>query len=180
MMDLRRDAAGLYSGQLAAERSQVRRAGGSAREALGLLPCPYRAECYREAGMNQPPKRRLLDAFSGSPTYLGEQTRFIGNVESAGPVVLCGEVAGDGRIQGALNLAVSGHWAGTVYARQAVIAGKVTGNLIIEDKLEIGQTAVIRGSVTARQLAIAKGAVVDGDITITSGAPIQRFEEKRT
>jgi hypothetical protein len=28
-------------------------------------------------------------------------------------------------------------------------------------------------------LAIAQGAVVDGDITITSGAPITRFEEKR-
>src|SRR5262245_60394675 len=129
--------------------------------------------------MNQAPKRRLLDAFSGSPTYLGEGTRFVGNIESAGPLVLCGEVEGDGRIDGALNLAVSGHWSGTVQVRQAVIAGRVTGNLLVEDKLEIGQTAVIRGSVTARQLAIAKGAVVDGDITITSGAPIQRFEEKR-
>jgi hypothetical protein len=33
--------------------------------------------------------------------------------------------------------------------------------------------------VSARIIAIAKGAVVDGDITVTSGMPITRFEEKR-
>jgi cytoskeletal protein CcmA (bactofilin family) len=66
-----------------------------------------------------------------------------------------------------------------VRAVQAVIAGKITGEITIDEKLEIGQTAVIRGSVTARTLAIAKGAVVDGDITVTSGTPITRFEEKR-
>lgn len=129
--------------------------------------------------MTDTPRRRLLDAFSESPTYLGERTAFIGNLESTGPFVLCGKIHGDGRIDGVLNLAVSGHWEGTVHARQAIVAGRVTGNIVIEEKLEIGQTAVIRGSVTARSLAIAKGAIVDGDITVTSGAPITRFEERR-
>ena len=50
---------------------------------------------------------------------------------------------------------------------------------MVDEKLEIGQTAVIRGSVSARTIAIARGAVVDGDITVTSGTPIVRFEEKR-
>jgi cytoskeletal protein CcmA (bactofilin family) len=121
----------------------------------------------------------LLDAVSSSPTFIGEGTRFDGNVSGNGPFVVCGHIKGDGRIDGPLNLAVSGHWEGEVYATQAVVAGKVTGDLRIEEKLEIGQTAVIRGSVMARTLAIAKGAVVDGDITVTSGSPITRFEEKR-
>lgn len=129
--------------------------------------------------MSETPRRRLLDAFSGSPTYLGERSAFVGNLESAGPLVLCGRIHGDGRIEGALHLAVSGHWEGTVHARQAIVAGRVTGNIVVEEKLEIGRTAVIHGSVTARSLAIAKGAVVDGDITVTSGAPITRFEERR-
>ena len=130
--------------------------------------------------MSENPKRRLLDAVSSSPTFIGEGTRFDGNFSGIGPFVLCGHVKGDGRIDGPLNLAISGHWEGEVQATQAVIAGKVTGDLRIDEKLEIGQTAVIRGSVTARTLAIAKGAVVDGDITVTSGAPITRFDEKRT
>jgi cytoskeletal protein CcmA (bactofilin family) len=130
--------------------------------------------------MSESPRRRLLDAVSSSPTFIGEGTRFAGDITSSGPFVLCGHIKGDGRIEGALNLAISGHWEGEVHATQAVIAGKITGEIRVDEKLEIGQTAVIRGSVTARTLAIAKGAVVDGDITVTSGAPITRFEEKRT
>jgi len=129
--------------------------------------------------MPEAPKRRLLDDVAGSPTFLGEHSEFVGNVISSGAFVLCGHVKGDGRISGTLNLAVSGHWEGAVQATQAVIAGRITGDLLVDEKLEIGHTAVIRGSVSARTIAIARGAVVDGDITVTSGAPITRFEERR-
>jgi cytoskeletal protein CcmA (bactofilin family) len=129
--------------------------------------------------MPETPKRRVLDDVTGSPTLLGEHSEFVGNVTSSGAFVLCGHLKGDGRIDGTLNLAVSGHWEGRVQASQAVIAGRITGDLIVDEKLEIGHTAVIRGSVSARTIAIAKGAKVDGDITVTSGAPIMRFEERR-
>jgi cytoskeletal protein CcmA (bactofilin family) len=129
--------------------------------------------------MAEAPRRRLLDDVAGSPTFLGERSRFVGDITSAGAFVLCGHIKGDGNIEGTLNLAVSGHWEGRVRTRQAVIAGHVTGDLIVDEKLEIGQTAVIRGSVSARMIAIARGAVVDGDITVTSGTPIVRFEERR-
>jgi hypothetical protein len=38
---------------------------------------------------------------------------------------------------------------------------------------------VIRGRVSARTVAIAKGAIVDGEIEVTSGTPVMQFEEKR-
>lgn len=130
--------------------------------------------------MPEAPKRRLIDEVAGgSPTFLGEHSEFVGNVTNSGAFVLCGHIKGDGHIDGTLNLAVSGHWEGRVQASQAVIAGRITGDLVVDEKLEIGHTAVIRGSVSARTIAIAKGAKVDGDITVTSGAPITRFEERR-
>jgi cytoskeletal protein CcmA (bactofilin family) len=129
--------------------------------------------------MNDTPRRRLRDAFSGTPTFIGERTRFVGNLQTEGPLVVCGHVQGDGHVEGSINLAAGAHWEGGISAVQAVVAGRVTGTIVVEDKLEVGQTAVIHGSVTARLLAIARGAVVDGDITITSGQPIMRFEEKR-
>ena len=46
-------------------------------------------------------------------------------------------------------------------------------------RLEIGASAVITGRVTARSLAIANGAIIESDVTVTSGAPVVRFEEKR-
>jgi len=38
---------------------------------------------------------------------------------------------------------------------------------------------VIHGSVSARTLAIAKGAIIDGEMVVTSGTAILQFEEKR-
>ena len=72
-----------------------------------------------------------------------------------------------------------GTWHGFIQAQQAIVAGKITGGLIVRDKLEIGYTAVIRGKVSARTIAIAKGAIVDGEIEVTSDAPVLQFEEKR-
>jgi hypothetical protein len=77
------------------------------------------------------------------------------------------------------NLSATGSWHGFIQAQQAIVAGKITGGLAVKDKLEIGYTAVIRGKVSARTIAIAKGAIVDGDIEVTSGAPVLQFEEKR-
>ncbi len=125
------------------------------------------------------PKRRFLDTSSASPTFIGAETVFIGNIRGTGQFVVSGEVHGDGELEGGLNLSASGTWNGFIQAQQAIIAGKITGGLSVKDKLEIGYTAVIHGKVTARTVAIAKGAVVDGEIEVTSDAPVVRFEEKR-
>jgi cytoskeletal protein CcmA (bactofilin family) len=88
-------------------------------------------------------------------------------------------VRGDGHIGGALRMAASASWTGEVHARFAIIAGKITGKLVVAEKLEIGATAVVRADVSARSIAVAKGAVIEGQVTITSGESVIEFEEKR-
>jgi cytoskeletal protein CcmA (bactofilin family) len=124
-------------------------------------------------------KRRFFEASSATPTFIGAETVFVGNIHGAGHFVVSGEVHGDGELQGGLNLSLTGSWHGFIQAQQAIVAGKITGGLSVRDKLEIGHTAVIRGKVSARTIAIAKGAIVDGEIEVTSGAPVLQFEEKR-
>ena len=58
--------------------------------------------------MAEAPRRRLLDDVAGSPTFLGERSKFVGDITNAGAFVLCGHIKGDGNIEGTLNLAVSG------------------------------------------------------------------------
>jgi len=60
-----------------------------------------------------------------------------------------------------------------------VIAGRVSGKLVVAQKLEIGSSAVLRADVVARSIAIAKGAIVEGAMHVTSGEPVVNFEEKR-
>ena len=124
-------------------------------------------------------KRRFFEGISGSPTVIGADSVFVGNLSGAGQFLVFGAVQGDGKLEGGLNLAATGSWHGFIHAQQAVIAGKITGGLTVRDKLEIGYTAVIRGKVSARTVAIAKGAIVDGEIEVTSGSAVLQFEEKR-
>ncbi|HKD54091.1 MAG TPA: polymer-forming cytoskeletal protein, partial [Steroidobacteraceae bacterium] len=124
-------------------------------------------------------KRRLIDQIGDSPTFVAEGSRVSGDLETTGPLVVCGSVRGDGRVAGALRMAVTADWEGEIHARAAVIAGKVTGRLVVEDKLEVGMTAVIHADIVARVIAVARGAVIDGAVTVTSGQPVVQFEEKR-
>ena len=129
--------------------------------------------------MSEPPKRRLLDEMGTSPTFVADGCHLTGDLETKGPIVVCGSVHGDGRIGGALRMSAQSAWTGEVHAQHGIIAGRVTGKLVIAEKLEIGATAVIRADVIARSIAVAKGAIIEGQVTITSGEPVVEFDEKR-
>lgn len=131
-------------------------------------------------------KRRFLEhpAFQAvlggpAPTVIAAETVIVGDVRGQGMYVVCGEVHGNGELEGALILSATASWHGDLRAHQAIVAGSILGSIIVKDKLEIGHTAVIRGRVSARTIAIATGAIVEGEIEVTSGMPVVSYEEKR-
>lgn len=129
--------------------------------------------------MSEAPNRRLSDRRGGPPTVIGAGVSFRGDLIAPGAVMLSGNVKGDGDIGGTLSIGRDAHWEGQVRASSAVIAGRLTGSIEVTGQLEVGAAAVITGQVTARTLAIARGAVIEGEILVTSGAPVVQFEEKR-
>jgi cytoskeletal protein CcmA (bactofilin family) len=102
-----------------------------------------------------------------------------GDLIAPGSVVLSGTVRGDGDIGGTLSIARDAQWEGNVRASNALVAGTLVGNIEVTGALEVGAVAVIRGSIVASSLALARGAVIEGDIQVTSGKPVVHFEEKR-
>jgi cytoskeletal protein CcmA (bactofilin family) len=129
--------------------------------------------------MAELPKRRLLDQMGSAPTYVAPGSRITGDIETPGALVMCGQIRGDGDVKGPLSISAEARWDGEVHARSGVVAGSINGAIRVDEKLEIRATAVIRGRVTAKSLAIAKGAVIEGEVTVTSDEPIVSFEEKR-
>lgn len=125
-------------------------------------------------------RRRLLDEIGSSPAFLPEDSRFTGDLETPGALVLSGSIRGDGKIGGALSMAVNASWEGEVHSQHGIIAGRIKGKLVIAEKLEISATAVIHADVSARTIAIARGAVIHGEVTVTSGEAVLQFEEKRS
>ena len=129
--------------------------------------------------MSQLPRRRLLDRLGSTPSLIAQHTRLVGDIETQGALLVNGAVQGNGRIAGEVAIAGGASWEGDVHAERAVIAGTMIGNLTVDDKLEIGASARLRGRVTAKRIAIALGAQVEGEMVCTSAEPIVEFAEKR-
>jgi cytoskeletal protein CcmA (bactofilin family) len=129
--------------------------------------------------MTDTPRRRLSDSASSTPTFVGVGTELVGNLRCRGDLVVGGTAQADCTVEGSFTLSEGGVWQGRLESRNAVIAGDVIGDIVVAEKLEIRKSARIRGSVTARSIAVARGALIDGAMSVTSGAPVVSFEEKR-
>jgi cytoskeletal protein CcmA (bactofilin family) len=124
-------------------------------------------------------KRRIRDIPTGPTTFIAASTTIVGTITGQGPYVFCGTVEGDCDINGPLTLADGGHWKGTLKANDVVIAGVVEGDVIARQRVEILGTARVTGSLSGNSIAVAEGAVIEGEIKVTSGAPPVTFQEKR-
>ncbi len=124
-------------------------------------------------------KRRITDASSGPPTYIAPSTTIVGTISGQGSYVFCGAVEGDCDIDGPLTLAEGSRWKGTLQATDIVVAGTVEGDVVARQRVEIVGTARVTGSLRGHSIAIAEGAVIEGDIKVTSGEAPVKFQEKR-
>lgn len=129
--------------------------------------------------MSDTPRRRVSDKTSNTPTFVGVGTELVGTLRCRGDLVVGGISQADCICDGSFTLSEGGGWQGRLQALNAVIAGDVIGDIVVAEKLEIRKTARIRGSVSARSIAVAKGALIDGAMSVTSGAPVVTFEERR-
>lgn len=124
-------------------------------------------------------KRRIFDSAPGPATYITAATHIVGQITGSGPYIFAGQVEGDCEIDGPATLAAGGTWKGTMRATDLVIAGEVDGDVIAADRVEVSGTARITGSLAGNSIAVAEGAVIDGEIKVTSDDTPQQFEEKR-
>ena len=124
-------------------------------------------------------RRRISDSGDGPATYIAAQAQFKGTLSGIGTFVVCGKVEGDCDIRGPVTLAKGGQWAGTLRADNVVVAGSVEGDVIAREKVEVGQTARVTGSISGASIAVAEGAIIEGELSVTTGADATRFSEKR-
>jgi len=126
-----------------------------------------------------PFKRRIRDSNDSPTTYIAPSTKIVGTITGKGVYVFCGTVDGDCNIDGPLTLAEGGRWKGTLKARDVVVAGTVEGDVQAQHRVEISGTAKVTGSLAGNSIAVAEGAVIEGDIKVTSGEQPKTFQEKR-
>ena len=97
--------------------------------------------------------------------------------------LLKGELSGDedlmieGRVEGAINvrenLVTVGQQArvdARIVARTVIVAGKVRGQILAGEKVDIRDTGSVEGDITTLRLAIALGAYVRGCVDVTQSS----------
>lgn len=120
--------------------------------------------------------RRTLDAVNGFNTSVGPDNVFKGSITGTGHSIILGHVEGDCDIEGTLVIGETGIWSGNIFAENVVIAGKVEGNIVAKEKIDVVSTATMNGSLTSPVIAIAEGAVHEGEIHM---AKVKRYVEQR-
>ncbi len=97
-----------------------------------------------------------------------------GAFECSGDLEVQGFLEGDVLVGGVLTVGESGIVRANCRAESAVISGKVVGDLICSEKIELLSGAEIRGNIKSKRLSIQDGVVFDGRVEM----PASAFSEK--
>jgi len=98
-------------------------------------------------------------------------------------VVIKGELSGsedlyvDGQVEGSISLknfsltvGPNGQVKASVEAKVLIVQGKLEGNVVASDRVELRKTAVISGDITTQRISIEEGAYLRGKVDIQGKA----------
>lgn len=120
--------------------------------------------------------KRKNHSMSAITTLVAEGTVLRGDVEFNGGLHLDGTVEGSISAQGdkaVFTLSEKGRVDGEIRAPNAVINGKVTGDIFVSQRLELAEKARIDGNVYYKVLEMAAGAQVNGKMIYQAEPPRQ-------
>lgn len=101
---------------------------------------------------------------------VGKGTVFEGTVRAENDVRASGQVIGTLQVEGKAMIAESGSVDGEIIATNADVAGRVQGDIEIEERLVLKSTARVEGNIETDRLVVEEGAQFTGECTM--GTPI--------
>jgi cytoskeletal protein CcmA (bactofilin family) len=113
-------------------------------------------------------------------SFVGENSHFIGNIETIGTI----------RIDGLLEGHIQADWVilgekatvkGNIIARGIVVGGKIEGNLLAKEVVDVKAKGVISGDIEASKFLVVEGGVLNGRVSMLIDASnIVEFQQKGT
>jgi len=111
-------------------------------------------------------------------TMVGPSVHVEGDFASEGNIVVKGMVSGSVTTSKLLTVEEGAKIFANVKAGDAVISGQIKGNLKIDNRLELTETAEILGDIWCEVLSIAPGAKLQGKINM-NGLSLEGEKTKR-
>jgi cytoskeletal protein CcmA (bactofilin family) len=123
---------------------------------------------------------------SSSKNVLNSDVEIRGTLKFAGELTFDGKVEGDINSDGVLNLGDNANVKGTIDVGSVVVRGKITGNVIAKDKIELKAKTELFGDVRAAKLVIEEGVTFVGKTEVNpnkvspTAPPVRANEPAKT
>ncbi len=104
------------------------------------------------------------------PARIGHSVRIHGEITGQEDLLLDGEMDGNIQLPGQrVTIGPTGRLHGQVHARELIIHGKLQGDVVAQERLEIRKTGAVEGKLTVNRLSIEDGAFFKGSVTPIPG-----------
>ncbi len=100
-------------------------------------------------------------------TIIGPSVKVEGDFVGKGDIMVEGIVLGNLRTKGHLQVGSEAKITADIEAGSADISGEIVGNVTIGTDLDLTETAKVKGDIITNSLQIAKGAKVNGKVSMT-------------
>ena len=116
-------------------------------------------------GKSSPPApERDSPRHETGPTYIGPKVSLRGDLTGDEDVLFDGHVEGTVNVARSFRVGPEGRVHAEVTARVVVIGGRVVGNVVASDRVELLPTGVLEGNIRAPKIVIAEGAEFRGSV----------------
>jgi cytoskeletal protein CcmA (bactofilin family) len=95
-------------------------------------------------------------------TIIGKDSVITGTIDIKGPLRVDGKIKGQVHCSDTVTVGIGGELEAEIDCRNASISGKVIGNIIASEKVELQAKAEIEGDLKTKSLVIEQGAVFSG------------------
>lgn len=109
---------------------------------------------------------------NGLNTIIGKDSKIEGSIEVDGGLRVDGTVKGKISATDTLSVGESGMIEAEVDVKIAVISGKVMGNILAHEKIELQSKATVDGDITTKNLIVEEGAIFHGSCNMKSSSDL--------
>ena len=99
---------------------------------------------------------------NASKNVLSSDVEIKGNLKFSGELTLEGKLEGEISSDGVLHLGETGTVNGNLSVNSVIVRGKINGNVVAKDKIEIKSKAEVFGDIRAAKLVIEEGVTFVG------------------
>jgi len=131
---------------------------------MGIFGRDDRTDSSNPAPAEDHTRQKHTPASSSSVTLIARTSHVEGEIKGAGEVRIEGTVKGKLDCASSVLVAEGGRVEAKLKAETVTIAGKLKGDAVASQKIELTPTAEVEGDITAPRILIREGATFEGQV----------------